>query len=340
MVNRPVYFVITCKEGGPASFVISKDISPPTYVDLRVFQNPSVTKLIDFHVLTSERLYGDTPPAEGPVLIAKSQQGETKYVGELVYSSAQNSVFNYKASVEIRDGGDYTFTLSGQDAGGSDFPTQQVTAKVQKIVAANGGLLSEPTTSAKLEILANALGADALFAVIASPDGKSVSFGSSSAVLSVKARLTMPYDGADDGTKIGICRLENDQWVYVGGTIDRKNKTISAKTDRLGEFSLQFGEFKPVEDVDAVPEKYNMAQNYPNPFNPTTTIAFDLPQAGPVVITVFDILGKEVAILSNTYYEAGSYNLTFDAKELSTGVYFYTIHAGSFSMTRKMMVLK
>jgi len=291
-------------------------------------------------VLTSERLYGDTPPAEGPVLIAKSQQGETKYVGELVYSSAQNSVFNYKASVEIRDSGDYTFSLSGQDAGGSDFATKQVSAKVQKIIAANGGSLSDPTTSAKLEIPANAVSSDGLFTAIATSDAKSVSFGPSSVTLLAKARLTLPYDGSADETKIGICRLEIDQWIHIGGTIDRKNKTISVKTDRLGEFSLQFGEFKPVKDVDAVPEKYNLAQNYPNPFNPTTTIAFDLPEAGQVVITVFDILGKEVAVLSNTYREAGSYNLVFDAKELSTGVYFYTIHASTFSMTRKMMVLK
>ncbi len=343
MGDRPVYLVVTRKDVGPAgiaSYVVSKDLAAPTYVELRVFQNPSVNKLIDFHVLASERLYGDVPPTEGPVLTAKTGTSEVKYVAALEYSNAKTSVFNYKASVEIRDSGDYTFSLSGQDAGGSDFPTQQVTAKVQKIVATNGGLLSEPTTSATLEIPANALSKDALLTAIASPDGKAVTFGPSSAALSAKARLTMPYEGPDDATKIGICRLEDNQWVYVGGTIDRKNKTISVRTDRLGEFSVQSGEFDPSEGEVVVPEKYNLAQNYPNPFNPTTTIAFDLPEAGQVVIKVFDILGKEIAILTNTYREAGSHSIVFDANELSTGVYFYTIQAGSFSMTRKMMVLK
>ncbi len=343
MGDRSVYMVVTRKDIGPAgtaSYVVSKDLAPPSYVELRVFQNPSVNKLIDFHVLASERLYGDVPPTEGPILTAKTGDSEVKYVAALEYSNARTNVYNYKASVEIRDGGDYTFSLSGQDAGGSDFVTKQVTAKVQKIVAENGGMLSEPTTSAKLEIPANAMKSDALFTAISSPNGKSVSFGPSSATLLAKARLTMPYDGSADEAKLGIFRMENDQWIYIGGTIDRKTKTIMVETDRLGEFSLQSGEFKPAESSDAVPEKYNLAQNYPNPFNPTTTIAFDLPKAGQVTIKVFDILGKEVATLANAYREAGSHSLVFDGKELGTGVYFYTIHANAFSMTRKMMVLK
>jgi hypothetical protein len=90
-----------------------------------------------------------------------------------------------------------------------------------------------------------------------------------------------------------------------------------------------------------------LAQNYPNPFNPTTTIRFQIPDVGGqrsevirVTLKVFDLLGREVATLVNENLRAGSYETTFDAAGLASGVYFYKLHVGSFSATRKMILSK
>lgn len=343
MDGRSVYLVVARKEigtAGGAYYTISKDLQSPNYVDFRVFQNPSINRLIDFHILSSERLYADAPPTEGPVVTAKVGKSETKYVGELAFSDTRTGVYNYKASVAIQTSGAYTFTLSGQDAGGSDFTPIEVSAQVQKMAAEQGAQISDATTGAVLAVPAHAMSSDIYLTAIPSSDGKSVTFGPSSESLVKKARIVLPYDSDQNEGRVGICRLENETWVYVGGRIDRKAKTISAEIDRLGEFSLQSGDFPFSEGSSELPDRYSLRQNYPNPFNPTSTIEYELPQAGQVTIKVIDILGKEVASIENGYREAGSYKVTVDAKDLGTGVYFYTIHSGSFAMTRKMMVLK
>lgn len=89
-----------------------------------------------------------------------------------------------------------------------------------------------------------------------------------------------------------------------------------------------------------LPDKYFLYQNYPNPFNPSTTIRFDLPEAGFITLAVFDILGREVKTLLNEFKPSGRYNVKFDAAELSSGVYIYTIRSANFYQARKMLLLK
>jgi hypothetical protein len=80
--------------------------------------------------------------------------------------------------------------------------------------------------------------------------------------------------------------------------------------------------------------------NYPNPFNPSTTIAFDLPKTEFVSLKVFDLLGREVAVLSNGVAAAGHHSLSFDGSSLASGIYFYRIQAGEFSAINRMLLLK
>src|SRR4030095_6587665 len=94
------------------------------------------------------------------------------------------------------------------------------------------------------------------------------------------------------------------------------------------------------EVIVGVPSSYALSQNYPNPFNPSTNINFDLPFDGNVSIKLFDMSGKEVAILVNEMKSAGYYSVVFNASNLSSGVYFYNITAGDFSATKKMTILK
>ena len=93
-------------------------------------------------------------------------------------------------------------------------------------------------------------------------------------------------------------------------------------------------------DSKTIPDNFSLEQNYPNPFNPSTNIKFSIPASSNVKLSVYNMLGQEVATLINSDLSAGTYSYTFDASKLSSGIYFYTIRTNSFTQTRKMMLLK
>lgn len=89
----------------------------------------------------------------------------------------------------------------------------------------------------------------------------------------------------------------------------------------------------------AFPKRYELFQNYPNPFNPTTTINYQIVKDGPVTLKIFDLLGREVAMLVNEKKDAGSYSVQWRANGPS-GIYFYTLTAGKYSVTKRMVFIK
>lgn len=98
------------------------------------------------------------------------------------------------------------------------------------------------------------------------------------------------------------------------------------------------------EPEPIIPEYFSLEQNYPNPFNPGTTISYTFgEQIGNhrhVTLKIFDVLGREVAVLVNETKDPGTYEVTWDAKKIPSGIYYYTFRVGSFVQTRKMMLLK
>ncbi len=96
------------------------------------------------------------------------------------------------------------------------------------------------------------------------------------------------------------------------------------------------------------PQDFELSQNYPNPFNPTTTISYAIPNVGDanfaspttVKLVVYDALGREVATLVNAKQTSGKYSVQFNARELPSGVYFYTLRADDFVQTKKMILMK
>lgn len=90
----------------------------------------------------------------------------------------------------------------------------------------------------------------------------------------------------------------------------------------------------------STPTSYELSQNYPNPFNPVTAIRFSIPKDQLVKLSIYDITGKEVAVLVNEVKRAGSYIVEFNAGNLASGVYFYKLSAGEFSSVKKMMLVK
>ena len=104
------------------------------------------------------------------------------------------------------------------------------------------------------------------------------------------------------------------------------------------------GDLPVVTSVEEIPGElpagYGLSQNYPNPFNPATTIEFSMAEAGFVSVRIYDLLGQEVKTLVNEQKAPGSYRVTFDATDLPSGTYFYTLRAGGFAQTKKMILMK
>jgi hypothetical protein len=91
---------------------------------------------------------------------------------------------------------------------------------------------------------------------------------------------------------------------------------------------------------NSIPSGYALEQNYPNPFNPVTTIKFSIAKAGIVKLTLYDLLGNEIEVITNKYYQAGNVSIDLNAAALASGVYFYKLEAEGFSSMKKMVLLK
>lgn len=127
----------------------------------------------------------------------------------------------------------------------------------------------------------------------------------------------------------------NDGGFAVVGELSSNQSLLFIKLDKNGTVTS-------IDDrIDnAIPENFDLEQNYPNPFNPTTTISYKIAEKGLVSLKVYDVLGKEVAELVNDTQEAGNYKVSFNAVNLSSGVYFYILRVNDFIASKKMIMLK
>ncbi|MCJ7554755.1 MAG: T9SS type A sorting domain-containing protein [Ignavibacteriaceae bacterium] len=106
-------------------------------------------------------------------------------------------------------------------------------------------------------------------------------------------------------------------------------------------FIIEIDKVVGVEDeANLTPQNFMLNQNYPNPFNPSTKISYALRESGFVNLKVYDVLGNEVATLVNTTKQAGNHSVEFNAVDLPSGVYFYTLQVNGFSDSKKMLLLK
>ena len=118
--------------------------------------------------------------------------------------------------------------------------------------------------------------------------------------------------------------------------IHKESQTYSVISDSLFIVSNEEIIVADVEQNETfIISGYLLSQNYPNPFNPSTKISWQSPVSGHQTLKIYDVLGNEVATLVDEYREAGRYELLFDASNLSSGIYFYRLEAGSFVETKK-----
>ena len=119
--------------------------------------------------------------------------------------------------------------------------------------------------------------------------------------------------------------------------VNNKNVEITNEENNIVDFGAKGG---TIQNNTELPKEFSLAQNYPNPFNPETKINYDLPISGYVSLKVYDLTGREVAILVNQQLEAGSHKVTFNGSNFASGIYFYRIQTGNFSQVKRMMLIK
>ena len=153
----------------------------------------------------------------------------------------------------------------------------------------------------------------------------------------------------DSTTTQGIFKGKPVGVEYIGN--DYKTVTLSfplyymnpMQAEELINYILvnKFNEIVSVkEESSYIPDKYSLLQNYPNPFNPNTTIKYSIPEAGFVKLTIYNLLGEEIATLVNEEKPKDIYEVEFNAVSFPSGIYFYRLQAGSFVETMKMVLIK
>jgi len=144
-------------------------------------------------------------------------------------------------------------------------------------------------------------------------------------------------------------------WNAVTGTLNTTSNSLTVVgIESFSKWSL-FSSINPPTDIDqekmemeSIPKEYFLSQNYPNPFNPTTSISFNLPKQSHVELRMFDVIGREVAVLVNGYLPAGRYTKTWNASSFTSGVYFYRLNTQqtassereTFISTKKLLLVK
>ena len=140
------------------------------------------------------------------------------------------------------------------------------------------------------------------------------------------------------GSASGLHTIKFSKSGYIART-----ETIATTAGIIDTFDITLSPVATGVDIvqsGIVPKGYSLTQNFPNPFNPATQIGFTIQVSGFTSLKVYDMLGREVKKLVNVILPAGSYTITMDASDLSSGVYYYTMASGTFSSTKKMVVTK
>jgi hypothetical protein len=154
-----------------------------------------------------------------------------------------------------------------------------------------------------------------------------------------------------DGGGIFLSTDDGTSWTAVNSGL-LPNTTINALavsgTNLFAGTSYKGVWSRPLSDMITsvkrlstdLPTNFSLSQNYPNPFNPVTRISFNLPTRSFVLLKIFDVIGREVASIVSEELPAGTYSRQWNAAKMSSGIYFYRLQAGSFTQTKRLVLLK
>jgi hypothetical protein len=154
---------------------------------------------------------------------------------------------------------------------------------------------------------------------------------------------TSTNNGANWDGEIRLSSLPNKSYRPTVEMFDANVYVVWQDEISLGNEEIVFRRYvapTPVESEIIPPSEFTLLQNYPNPFNPSTNIKYSIPQASQAIIKVFDMLGNEIETLVNEEKPTGTYEITWNAESLPSGIYFYRLQAGEFVQTKKMVLMK
>src|SRR4030095_589340 len=164
----------------------------------------------------------------------------------------------------------------------------------------------------------------------------------------VYAKIGNDYYGygiSDAKGKYVINNIPTGDFILIAHKIANQSDLISVTIGENGLTNVNFVMNKlnnnnNNNNLTIAPEKFNLTQNFPNPFNPSTTIKYSVPVNSQVSLKVYNTTGQVVATLAEGMQDAGNYEISFNASNFSSGVYYYRLSAGSFTETRKMTLIK
>lgn len=148
------------------------------------------------------------------------------------------------------------------------------------------------------------------------------------------------YHSTDNGTSWTLAYTAPTTGAYYAMSKSRDDSLIIAVRSDGGISAYKMTTPVGITQGEDIPLKFDLAQNYPNPFNPSTTINFNIAEQSKVRLSIFDVLGEEVAVLVNGDMTAGAHQVEFNAKSLPSGAYFYKLQQGNSVMVKKMLLLK
>ncbi|HMQ80396.1 MAG TPA: T9SS type A sorting domain-containing protein [Ignavibacteria bacterium] len=157
--------------------------------------------------------------------------------------------------------------------------------------------------------------------------------------------VTASYSSATNADDIlsfhFYCRTVENVFVQGAGHMRIRAELVSNPSQYIElDFRANTSQTIGITNISSVANEFSLSQNYPNPFNPNTKINFSIPKSDYVSLRVYDMLGREVSVLVNGQLTAGEYQADFNAKGLSSGMYYYSLRAGEYVDVKKMVLVK
>ncbi|MDD5609765.1 MAG: T9SS type A sorting domain-containing protein, partial [Ignavibacterium sp.] len=167
-------------------------------------------------------------------------------------------------------------------------------------------------------------------------------------------KLHISTDGGSNWTQLWTADNDGQGWIWRNKVIDLTSYSNKQNLKLAWQYVGIDGDLAGIDGVklmghtttgiddnsNKVVTDYSLSQNYPNPFNPATMISWQAPVSGHQTLKVYDLLGREVATLVDEFKTAGVYSIKFNAENLASGVYIYTLKVSDFISSRKMILLK
>jgi len=332
---------------GRGMFKSARPVWVTSRLSLTVHQNPVLTPYLDIYVTSQDAL------VSGPSMQV-SVNGGTPQSARLDTISPRV----YKGNYEFTQSGTITISVTGRDSSGQTVSAAR-TFQAQLMKPGFQQTIQAPDGGALLSASAEAVTEDMYFTLVPEEGskppspliGQAYTFGPVRQFSGGGLTVTLTYNSdllaGREERFLSVYKYSGSGWVPVESRVDVQNKTVSAGIFSLGKFALGYNDNRPER---AFPESYALYQNYPNPFNPSTKIIFAIPEAGRVVLKIYNSAGQEVKTLLDAERTAGQYEAAWDGRSntggmVSSGIYFYRLIVKAndilkYDKTGKMALLK